>query len=118
VPRLRQAAKTGGTSIELKVTALPQPTTLGAEFLTYVLWTITPDGTTNNIAEIPVDKQGNGKLTARAQSQTFAMIVTITAKGMGQDNPVADNSTAAGRKQNRRVEIIVSGEVIGTKLGK
>jgi outer membrane protein OmpA-like peptidoglycan-associated protein len=43
---------------------------------------------------------------------------TITAKGMGEDNPVADNSTAAGRKQNRRVEIIVSGQVIGAKLGK
>jgi outer membrane protein OmpA-like peptidoglycan-associated protein len=43
---------------------------------------------------------------------------TITAKGMGQDIPVADNTTAAGRKLNRRVEIIVSGEVIGAKLGK
>ena len=42
---------------------------------------------------------------------------TITAKGMGQDNPVADNNTAAGRKLNRRVEIIVSGEVIGVKIG-
>ena len=69
-------AKMGGTSIELKVTAMPQPTSLGAEFLTYVLWTVTPDGTTNNIAEIPIDKQGNGKLSTRAQSQTFAMIVT------------------------------------------
>jgi len=69
-------AKTGGTNIDLKVTAMPQPTTLGAEFLTYVLWTVTPDGTTNNVAEIPIDKQGNGKLNARAQSQTFAMIVT------------------------------------------
>jgi outer membrane protein OmpA-like peptidoglycan-associated protein len=69
-------AKTGGTSIELKVTSMPQPTTLGAEFLTYVLWTVTPDGTTTNIAEIPIDKQGNGKLSTRAQSQTFAMIVT------------------------------------------
>jgi outer membrane protein OmpA-like peptidoglycan-associated protein len=69
-------AKTGGTSIELKVTALPQPTTLGAEFLTYVLWTVTPDGSTTNIAEIPIDKQGNGKLATRAQSQTFALIVT------------------------------------------
>jgi outer membrane protein OmpA-like peptidoglycan-associated protein len=69
-------AKMGGTSIELKVTAMPQPTSLGAEFLTYVLWTVTPDGTTNNITEIPIDKQGNGKLSTRAQSQTFAMIVT------------------------------------------
>lgn len=69
-------AKTGGTSIELKVTSMPQPTTLGAEFLTYVLWTVTPDGNTTNIAEIPIDNQGNGKLSAKAQSQTFAMIVT------------------------------------------
>lgn len=69
-------AKTGGTSIELKVNSMPQPTSLGAEFLTYVLWTVTPDGTTTNVAEIPIDKQGNGKLSAKAQSQTFAMIVT------------------------------------------
>ena len=41
----------------------------------------------------------------------------ITSKGLGPANPVADNSTAAGRKANRRVEIIVSGEVIGTKMG-
>lgn len=41
----------------------------------------------------------------------------IAAKGMGKLNPVADNSTAAGRQKNRRVEIIVSGEVIGTQIG-
>jgi outer membrane protein OmpA-like peptidoglycan-associated protein len=69
-------AKTGGTNISLKVTSMPQPTTLGAEFLTYVLWTVTPDGNTTNIAEIPIDKEGNGKLNAKAQSQTFAMIIT------------------------------------------
>jgi outer membrane protein OmpA-like peptidoglycan-associated protein len=41
----------------------------------------------------------------------------ITAQGLGMANPVADNATAEGRKQNRRVEIIVSGEAIGTKIG-
>jgi outer membrane protein OmpA-like peptidoglycan-associated protein len=69
-------AKTGGTDIDLKVKGMPQPTALGAEFLTYVLWTITPDGSTTNLGEIPIDKDGNGKLSVTAQSQTFAMIVT------------------------------------------
>lgn len=41
----------------------------------------------------------------------------ITAMGFGKADPVADNKTAAGRQQNRRVEMVVSGEVIGTKIG-
>jgi outer membrane protein OmpA-like peptidoglycan-associated protein len=41
---------------------------------------------------------------------------SVTSMGMGSADPVASNDTAAGRQQNRRVEIIVSGEAIGTKL--
>jgi outer membrane protein OmpA-like peptidoglycan-associated protein len=41
----------------------------------------------------------------------------VVARGMGKADPVADNSTAAGRQLNRRVEMIVSGDVIGTLLG-
>ncbi len=40
----------------------------------------------------------------------------VTSIGLGQINPVADNSSAVGRQQNRRVEIIVSGEAIGAKI--
>lgn len=69
-------AKKTATNIEIKVKGMPQPTTLGAEFLTYVLWTITPDGSTTNLGEIPIDKNGEGKLNASAQSQTFALGVT------------------------------------------
>lgn len=69
-------AKKAATNIDLKVNGMPQPTSLGAEFLTYVLWTITPDGSTNNLGEIQIDKNGNGKLNVSTQSQTFAMIVT------------------------------------------
>jgi outer membrane protein OmpA-like peptidoglycan-associated protein len=41
----------------------------------------------------------------------------ITAKGFGKDNPVASNDTGAGRQKNRRVEMVVSGDIIGTPIG-
>jgi outer membrane protein OmpA-like peptidoglycan-associated protein len=69
-------AKKGSTTIEVKVQGMPQPSTLGAEFLTYVLWSVTPDGATTSLGEIRVDKNGDGKLNTMAQSQTFALGVT------------------------------------------
>ncbi len=41
---------------------------------------------------------------------------SVSSQGFGKTMPVADNSTAAGRQQNRRVELVVSGEILGTTL--
>jgi outer membrane protein OmpA-like peptidoglycan-associated protein len=40
----------------------------------------------------------------------------ITARGMGESKPVASNDSAAGRQLNRRVEMVVSGDIIGTPI--
>jgi outer membrane protein OmpA-like peptidoglycan-associated protein len=39
----------------------------------------------------------------------------VSAAGYGKNNPVADNGTAAGRQQNRRVNMVVSGDAIGVQ---
>ena len=41
---------------------------------------------------------------------------SVTAKGFGKTQPVASNDTASGRQQNRRVELVISGEVIGESI--
>ena len=42
---------------------------------------------------------------------------SIISTGYGKSNPVASNDTSSGRQQNRRVEILISGEIIGTQIG-
>jgi len=50
-------------------------------------------------------------------AQQGLAVPSMTALGMGEAMPVADNDTGTGRQKNRRVEIIVSGQVIGTRIG-
>jgi len=42
---------------------------------------------------------------------------SMTSRGFGKTQPVATNDTAEGRQQNRRVELVVSGDIIGTAIG-
>lgn len=41
----------------------------------------------------------------------------MNAIGYGENYPVASNDTREGRQQNRRVQLVVSGEIIGVKIG-
>jgi outer membrane protein OmpA-like peptidoglycan-associated protein len=41
----------------------------------------------------------------------------VTTKGYGPSHPVASNDTSEGRSQNRRVELVVAGDIIGTPIG-
>jgi outer membrane protein OmpA-like peptidoglycan-associated protein len=41
---------------------------------------------------------------------------SISATGFGNTLPVASNDNSSGRQQNRRVELLVSGEAIGSPV--
>jgi outer membrane protein OmpA-like peptidoglycan-associated protein len=69
-------AQKGITNIEVEIKGLGQPSKLGTEFLTYVLWVVSPDGRTSSIGELLINKNGEGKLQATTQLQTFSLIVT------------------------------------------
>jgi outer membrane protein OmpA-like peptidoglycan-associated protein len=74
--KVQARAKAGLTNIDVTVKGLTSPSKLGAEYLTYVLWTVTPEGRTGNAGEILINKDGDGKLSATTPAQTFSMIVT------------------------------------------
>lgn len=67
--------KKGYIAIDAEFRDLPDPTQFGAEYLTYVLWAITPDGRTSNLGEILRDGN-NGKLNVTTELQEFGLIVT------------------------------------------
>src|ERR1035437_2083298 len=71
----RVEAKTGATYIEADVKGLTQPTRFGAEFLTYLLWAVSPEGSTYNLGEIRIDNAGAGKLKTSTQLQAFSLFV-------------------------------------------
>jgi outer membrane protein OmpA-like peptidoglycan-associated protein len=66
----------GATRVEAQVQNMAQPSSLGTEFLTYVLWAVSTEGRTNNLGQIYIDKDGAGKLTATTTFQTFSLFVT------------------------------------------
>jgi outer membrane protein OmpA-like peptidoglycan-associated protein len=69
-------AKAGRASVDVNVKGLMPPSTLGAEFLTYVVWVVTPEGRTGNTGELLLNKNGDGKLGATTPAQAFSLIVT------------------------------------------
>src|SRR5260221_5373408 len=74
--KVQAKAKAGLTNIDVTVKALTPPSKLGAEYLTYVLWAVTPEGRTGNAGEILINKDGEGRLSTTTPAQTFSMIVT------------------------------------------
>jgi outer membrane protein OmpA-like peptidoglycan-associated protein len=63
------------TEIDAKFLGLDEATKFGLEYLTYVLWAVSPGGRAVNLGEV-VLKSGAGEVKAISDMQTFGMIVT------------------------------------------
>ncbi len=66
----------GAMEIKVEFWNLQKPTTFGAEYLTYVMWAISPEGRAVNLGEVLVGENDRSKLDVTTDLQAFAMIVT------------------------------------------
>ncbi len=69
-------SKRGALEVEVEFSGLDKPTSFGNEYLTYVLWAISPEGRPVNIGEVLVGDNHRSKLDVTTDLQAFALIVT------------------------------------------
>jgi outer membrane protein OmpA-like peptidoglycan-associated protein len=77
------------------------------------------EGHTDSVGSDAFNQQLSEKRAAVVRDylvQQGVSLNSVAAVGYGKTQPMASNDTAQGRRQNRRVDLIVSGEVIGTSL--
>lgn len=69
-------SKKGYIEIEVEFADLERPTTFGNEYLTYILWAISPEGRAVNLGEILVGDNHRSKVDVTTDLQAFALVVT------------------------------------------
>ena len=72
----RVAPEKGAVAVRAKFKDLDPPQRFGRQYLTYVLWAITPDGRAANLGEVLADGGDKGKIETATQLQSFALIMT------------------------------------------
>jgi hypothetical protein len=68
--------KNGYTKIDLNIKKLDAPTIFGTEFLTYVLWAVTPDGKAVNLGEVIANGSSKASMHITSPYSTFALLIT------------------------------------------
>jgi outer membrane protein OmpA-like peptidoglycan-associated protein len=69
-------SKQGRSEVDVRFDNLLEPARFGREYLTYVLWALTPDGRPHNIGEVVANGSDKAHLRVTTDYQAFAMIVT------------------------------------------
>src|ERR1700730_8558320 len=69
-------SKAGRLQINVELSKLGPASRVGPQFLTYVLWAITPEGRAQNLGEIVLDANGKSSIDVTTDLQAFGLIVT------------------------------------------
>src|SRR4030067_375302 len=115
-------SKRGSIEIEAEFGNLQRPTTFGNEYLTYILWAISPEGRAVNLGEVLLGPTNRSKLNVTTDLQAFALIVTAEpyyavrqpSNLVVLENVVRGDTEGINRNVNAKYELMERGGYIPT----
>jgi outer membrane protein OmpA-like peptidoglycan-associated protein len=115
-------SKRGSIEIEAEFGDLQKPTTFGNEYLTYVLWAISPEGRAENLGEVLLGGNHRSKLNVTTDLQAFALIVTAEpyyavrqpSNVVIMENVVREDTKGTTEAVNAKYELMERGGYIPT----
>jgi outer membrane protein OmpA-like peptidoglycan-associated protein len=115
-------SKRGSIEIEAEFDNLQRPTTFGNEYLTYVLWAISPEGRAVNLGEVLVGHDERSKLHVTTDLQAFALIVTAEpyyavrqpSNAVVLENAVRESTKGTTEAVNAKYELMERGGYLPT----
>jgi len=118
----RVNSRRGSIEIDAEFGDLQRPTTFGNEYLTYVLWAISPEGRAVNLGEVLVGDNHRSKLRVTTDLQAFALIVTAEpyyavrqpSNVVVLENMVRDTTKGTTEAVNAKYELMERGGYIPT----
>ena len=115
-------SRKGTVEIEADFADLQKPTVFGNEYLTYVLWAISPEGRAVNLGEVVIGDDDRSKLHVTSDLQAFAMIVTAEpyyavrqpSNVVVLENVVREGTKGTSEAVNAKYELMERGGYIPT----
>jgi outer membrane protein OmpA-like peptidoglycan-associated protein len=115
-------SKRGSIEINAEFGNLQKPTTFGNEYLTYILWAISPEGRAVNLGEILLGGNHRSKVRVTTDLQAFALIVTAEpyyavrqpSNVVVLENVVREDTKGTTEAVNAKYELMERGGYIPT----
>lgn len=115
-------SKKGYIEIEVEFANLEKPTSFGNEYLTYILWAISPEGRAVNLGEILVGDNRRSKVDVTTDLQAFALVVTAEpyyavrqpSNVVIMENVVRDDTKGTTEAMHTKYDLLERGGYIPT----